>query len=60
MRWAGLFFAIAVLAAIPAFAGSVAQVASFAQLVFFVCVGLFVACLLIGLTSTKSLDYGGD
>jgi uncharacterized membrane protein YtjA (UPF0391 family) len=60
LRWSGIFFVVAVLSGIPAFTGSIAQVASFAQLVFFVCVGLFVACLLLGVTSNKALDYGGD
>jgi len=60
LRWAIAFFLAGALAGTLAFTHFVPELASLAQLGFFVCVVMFVVCLLLGVTTNKSWDYGSD
>jgi uncharacterized membrane protein YtjA (UPF0391 family) len=58
LRWAFIFFLIAISTGVAAFIGPAADTATIVQLLFFVFVVLFVVFLLLGVTRANKLDLG--
>ncbi|MFB6372494.1 MAG: DUF1328 domain-containing protein [Bradymonadaceae bacterium] len=59
LRWALIFFIVAVIAAVFGFGGIAAGAASIAEVLFYIFVGLFLISLIAGLakgSSTPRLD----
>jgi uncharacterized membrane protein YtjA (UPF0391 family) len=52
-RWASLFLIIAATAAVLGFGGSAAAAAGIAEVLFFVCLALFLVGLIIGMTRRR-------
>jgi len=53
LKWAAIFFVIAMIAALFGFSGIAAGAVDIAQILFFSFMGIFLRCLLVGLVVAK-------
>jgi len=53
LKWAAIFFVIAMIAALFGFSGIAAGAVDIAQILFFIFMGIFLLCLLVGLVVAK-------
>lgn len=53
LKWAAIFFVIAIIAAVFGFGGIAAASADIAQILFFIFVVLFVVALIVGLVTGR-------
>lgn len=56
LKWAAIFFIIAIVAALFGFTGIAAGAAEIAKILFYIAVAIFVIFLLMGLFATSKLS----